>query len=806
MKPDWPALFFSSIGVILAIIAWAIFAPLSLGGGTGYVLITGNSMEPEFQTGDLVLVRPAASYQVGQAVTYFSADLQRYVFHRIIAEESGRFTLRGDHNTWDDPYHPDSSEIIGAYWLRVPGAGKLIEKMRQPWAAVLLVLVAGGLIATMFIRTKKDEKQPGSTGKTIQQRWVDWITPRLKPSKAVVVRHPAEPAGNFDSQLPGWFTGLVEPALFILGFITLASLILGFFAYLNPAQIEKTEYLPYQQVGVFSYGAQAPAGLYDAQQIQSGAPVFTKINCAVDIQYTYLLSAQDLGPVKGTAQLTAELSDPGSGWKRSFLLSQPAEFSEPTFTTSGKLDFCRMQAVAAEMETQTGVSPNFYIVTVRPEARVEGTLSGLPFTPEFQPELRFQLDRLHAFVLRENEETDPLRPSQEGLFEFRYPAANQLKAFGLAIDVPKARILSLIGLAISLGLLALLAWLVNRAARQNPAALYKMKYGAMLVDVQAGRSPASQRAIDVASMDDLARLAERSNAVILHEASGSQHIYSVEGQQLTYRYSEQTGAGLEQPRELANWLNLKRAVDRGEFKVFYQPIVSLSDEKITAVEALLRWQHPRSGLISARDFIAAAESTGMIDTIGEWMLGTACAQVNQWRNAGHDIRLAVNFSRRQLEHAPEEIIERVLRQSGMEASALQIEIPAADVMRSPDELLPSLRRLKALGVHLSMDGYAGEESLNTIAELPLDSIKIDRLVIERYHQPEDAEYIGGLITAAMNKGLNVVAEGVETESQMDFLRSRLCTQAQGYLFARPAPAEEISLLLAGSEPVHPNGE
>jgi len=787
----WLPLFFSSAGVILATLVWIFFAPVSLGGGAAYVMITGNSMEPGFTTGDLVLVRPADTYQVGDAVTYFNAELERYVFHRITAFSNGRFTLRGDNNDWDDPYQPAQAEIVGAFWLRLAGAGKIIEALRQPWAAVLVVLLSGGLIAAMFIRNKKAESQTNSLG--LKQRALALLAGLRQPGGSKPPR-PASPS-NRPGGIPEWLPDLAEPAVFILGFLTLASLVLGFFAFLNPLEKEKTDFLPYQQIGVFAYSAETPAGLYDARQLVSGAPIFTKINCAVDLQFTYILSAPDLGPVSGTSRLTAELSDPSSGWSRTFPLGQAVPFNEATFTSSGRLDFCRLQATAAEVEAQTGVTPNLYLVSVRPEIQLESTLAGLPLTASFNPELRFQLDRLHAFILSETEGVDPLRPTRDDLLEVRYTAANSLRLFGIGLDVRASRIVSAVVLLLSLACLAALGWLVNRAAQRDPAALYKLKYGALLVDVRPGLRPAALHAVDVASMDDLARLAERSNAVILHEASAGQHIYTVEGEQLSYRFSEMISAVPAEPQELVSWLNLKRAVERGEFKVFYQPIVSLTDESITAVEALLRWQHPQSGLISARDFIAAAESTGMIDTIGEWMLHTACAQVGQWRADGHAIRLSVNFSRRQLEKAPDEIIDRVLRQTGMSASALQIEIPAAGVLERTAEILPGLQRLKALGVHLSMDGYAGEGSLADLAGLPLDSIKIDRLVVEKFHQPEDAEYISGLITAAMNKGLNVVAEGVETEPQMAFLRSKLCAQAQGYLFARPAPAEEITTLL-----------
>jgi EAL domain-containing protein (putative c-di-GMP-specific phosphodiesterase class I) len=245
--------------------------------------------------------------------------------------------------------------------------------------------------------------------------------------------------------------------------------------------------------------------------------------------------------------------------------------------------------------------------------------------------------------------------------------------------------------------------------------------------------------------------------------------------------------------------DLRQAIERDEFKVYYQPIVSLSDRKIIAVEALLRWQHPQNGLVSAKEFIPAAEKTGLIDTIGEWMLQVACTQIKVWQEAGVPLKLAINLSERQLERGPDRIIARALQSTGLDPTALQVEVPATSAFENRAMILPNLQALKKLGIQISVDNYSGNFPLSSLSQFPFNTIKIDRAMLEKVNNPQDAETIHGMISSALSQGLNVIAEGVETEEQLNFLRTQLCTQAQGYLLGRPAPAEELTLLFQDRE-------
>jgi EAL domain-containing protein (putative c-di-GMP-specific phosphodiesterase class I) len=306
--------------------------------------------------------------------------------------------------------------------------------------------------------------------------------------------------------------------------------------------------------------------------------------------------------------------------------------------------------------------------------------------------------------------------------------------------------------------------------------------------------------VDVVDIDDLVRLAERNNTVVLHEVKGWLHTYLVEADQVTYRFI--LNAALENPDLLIRQnshisaFNLQQGIDNAEFRIYYQPIVSILDKKILAVEALLRWERPHNGMVAAKDFILQAETTGLIDILGEWVLQEASKQVKEWRKNGLPLRLVVNFSRRQIEMNPAHLISHVLEQTGMDLDDLQIEISETCLLKDPDLIYSNLTELQKMGVHLSVDGYTGISSLTNLKQIPFESIKIDGSLIKQLDQPLGAEYVQAIISAVLDRGLNVVAEGVENHFQMNMLRSQYCSQAQGYLIAHPSPAAEMTIMLS----------
>ncbi|NOV28862.1 EAL domain-containing protein [Methylomonas sp. ZR1] len=245
--------------------------------------------------------------------------------------------------------------------------------------------------------------------------------------------------------------------------------------------------------------------------------------------------------------------------------------------------------------------------------------------------------------------------------------------------------------------------------------------------------------------------------------------------------------------------DLRQALRLEQFVVYYQPKFDLHSEQISGMEALLRWNHPEKGLIPPDHFIPLTEDTGLILPIGEWVLHTACLQAKAWQLAGLPaINMAINVSPKQL-HSPtfDQTITRVLRQSGLDASFLDLEITEGAVMQDPDNVAITLTRLKNIGIRISMDDFGtGYSSLSYLKRFPFDNLKIDKAFINDIPLGEgDVTLVLTIIAMAHNFKLKVVAEGVETQAQMDFLARNGCDEIQGYFFSRPLPASEVEQLL-----------
>jgi EAL domain-containing protein (putative c-di-GMP-specific phosphodiesterase class I) len=246
---------------------------------------------------------------------------------------------------------------------------------------------------------------------------------------------------------------------------------------------------------------------------------------------------------------------------------------------------------------------------------------------------------------------------------------------------------------------------------------------------------------------------------------------------------------------------LRRALDRGELRLFYQPIISMASGEVVALEALIRWQHPTRGLLAPSEFLWRAEETGLIDPIGRWALEEACGQARRWtssRPAG-SIQVSVNLSARQLLHPSlGEEVGHILERTGLHPDALILEISEEAVMRDLLGNVAMLHELKALGVLLALDDFGtGSTALSHLGRFPLDIVKIDRIFVDGVDtSSEHAVIVGAMLSLAEALGLAVVAEGVETPGQLRALRSHGCDLVQGFLFSRPVPPAGVPSLLA----------
>lgn len=296
----------------------------------------------------------------------------------------------------------------------------------------------------------------------------------------------------------------------------------------------------------------------------------------------------------------------------------------------------------------------------------------------------------------------------------------------------------------------------------------------------------------------------RNAEILLNQAHTASHNAKKEGRNNYHLYSQEVSNAAAERLNLIN--GLQRAIERNELVLHYQPQVSMVDGQIVGFEALIRWNHPEKGLIPPYKFISLAEETGLIVPIGEWVLRTACTQAKAWRDAGLNPGLmAVNVSGVQMEHYDlVEVVEKILTETGLEPSSLELELTESAIMQSPENAATQLKRLKSLGIMLAIDDFGtGYSSLSYLLKFPFDKLKIDRsFVINITTNADDAILARSIIAMAQGMRLRVIAEGVETEEQLYYLKRNGCDELQGYYFSRPVETESAGQLLKESRHIH----
>jgi EAL domain-containing protein (putative c-di-GMP-specific phosphodiesterase class I) len=244
---------------------------------------------------------------------------------------------------------------------------------------------------------------------------------------------------------------------------------------------------------------------------------------------------------------------------------------------------------------------------------------------------------------------------------------------------------------------------------------------------------------------------------------------------------------------------MRRALERDEFELYYQPQVDIRDGSFVGVEALLRWNHPTRGLLAPGDFIDLAEQAGYIGDIGHWVLRTACEQAGRWKAEGLPFgRVAVNLSAREfVQRNIVENVARALEATGLEASMLELEITETIAMYNTEQILAILHLLREMGVRVAIDDFGtGYSSMSYLKRFPIHTLKIAQDFMRDVDVDSQSAAIASmLIELCRELGLDIVAEGVETQSQLDFLRERGCYVIQGYLFSRPVTAAELGQIL-----------
>lgn len=282
-----------------------------------------------------------------------------------------------------------------------------------------------------------------------------------------------------------------------------------------------------------------------------------------------------------------------------------------------------------------------------------------------------------------------------------------------------------------------------------------------------------------------------------HADMAMYHAKRLGGNRYQY-YTQEMNAALHEQIKLES--ALRKALQQNEFTLYFQPKVNLEDENIVGIEALLRWESPELGIVKPSRFIRLAEETGLILPIGEWVLREACKINKKWQESGFaPIKIAVNVSAKQFQHRDiVTLITSVLKETGLDPRYLELEITESAMLDNANEAIKTLKAIKALGVSLTIDDFGtGYTSIQFLKDLPVSTVKIDKRFIKglKRHQ-DDAALTRAMIAMAHNLGLSVIAEGVETLEQVQFLSAEKCDMIQGYYISRPVPAKKVSLQLA----------
>ncbi len=257
-------------------------------------------------------------------------------------------------------------------------------------------------------------------------------------------------------------------------------------------------------------------------------------------------------------------------------------------------------------------------------------------------------------------------------------------------------------------------------------------------------------------------------------------------------------------KRLALENDLRKALKLNEFELYYQPKIDINTEQVVGMEALIRWNHPDFGLIPPMDFIPLAEETGFILPLGEWILRTACTQTKIWHDKGFELNVAVNISAAQFQQKDlARKIAAIVHESGLEPQFLNLEITESSIMNDTIDAIEVLQKLRKMGMTISIDDFGtGHSSLQYLKHLPMDVLKIDKSFVDDVTtNPDDAAIVMAIVTLAHSLRLKVVAEGVETEEQLNFLQLLTCDEWQGYLFSKPVQTEAFERLLVKPEPI-----
>ncbi len=491
------------LALVFGAVAWTGIAPAALGGGVTYATITGNSMEPMLHEGDLVALRAAPPYRVGDVVGYRDGRLGRLVLHRIVARDEAGFTTKGDNNHFLDPTRPTAGDVEGRLAVRVPGAGAVVGRFRAPGSAAVLVGALALLPVGPRRRRKRSDDQDDPAGAT--------------PSAGATM----------DAR---------RSTVAALTVLAVALAALAGYSYSRPTSETVVVNDAYEQAGTFSYRAPARAGAaYPDGVVRTGEAVFPRLSKRVAISFDYRFSSHEASDITGSGALEAIISD-GLGWSRAIKLGPPTAFRGREANLTGTLRLDQLRGITRAFERETGTKEGDYSVTFRPRMSVAGRVGGSDLSASFGPSLPMRFDYSRLTVASSPTGEPPALESRESGTVVADRHAS-LAFGGLSLPVYQARAVGLLGFEIAFGAALLLALPLLMQARRSEAGSIRVRMGGRLVDVAELPWSAPGGCVDLERMSDLARVAGTADLPIMVVEKEGRARYGVIRGDVLYRYA-----------------------------------------------------------------------------------------------------------------------------------------------------------------------------------------------------------------------------------------------------------------------------
>ena len=505
--------------VLVTLLAlWRLLAPLPVGGTVSYVITHGISMLPKYEAGDLVLVRKADRYAVGDVIAYRSANLDQPVLHRVVEAGDQGYVTKGDNNSWLDSDHPTDADVMGRTWAHLPGAGNWLAKARSPVGASLLL----GLVALSFFvgNDRKRKRQPAGSG---------------PPMRGVTART-LDPAG--------------KTVVSVIAALSILFLALGIYVFSQPATETRVGNGSVDHVGAFSYHAEVPKSpVYPDGNVDPGQPIFLRLVDQLDVMFDYTLQSDKEATVSGEALVFARVTG-ASGWKKTVPVAGRTAVADGRAHLEGTLDLRSIRRFVNQVQTITGLPEAEQTVELVGRVAVEGEVASQPMSERFTPVVTFSMSAYQLQVRRlpsSDEEIaggdiaaapeDPLaflRHTQPAELALTHKVGSKVHLLGASVPISSLRQISLIGFLIALGAM-FVAWmrLSRPSGEGNEASRISARYGDWLIPVGSMRTESSAM-VEVKSIEALARLAELYERMILHEEAHGLHSYYVEQEGTLY--------------------------------------------------------------------------------------------------------------------------------------------------------------------------------------------------------------------------------------------------------------------------------